>query len=61
MKKIKYKVPKTILEVRAVKRKLSREIEKLGWEGFHKKSMEMTKDFMERVEKARQEKLAAKR
>jgi len=58
---MKYKVPKTVLEVRAVKRKLSREIERLGWEGFHKKTAEETKEFMERVEKARLAKLAAKR
>lgn len=61
MKKIKYKEPKTLLEVRAVKQKLSREIEKLGWEGFYKKYRPKTELLMDSIEKARLEKLAGKR
>ena len=61
MKKIKYKEPKSLLEVRAWKRKVSREIEKLGLEGFHKKCQEVGGELMARIEKRRQEKLAAKR
>ena len=61
MKRLKYKEPKTLLEVRAVKYKLSKEIEKLGWEGFHKKCEEDGRDLMEKIEKARQGKLAGKR
>jgi hypothetical protein len=61
MKKIEYKEPKSLLEIRAVKRKLSREIEKLGWEGFRKKHQESTRAIMASIEKARQEKLAGKR
>ena len=61
MTKIKYKVPKTILEVRAVKLKLSREIEKLGMEAFREKYHKKTEAFVASIEKARQEKLAGKR
>jgi hypothetical protein len=61
MKKIKFKEPKSLLEVRAWKRKVSKEIEKLGWEGFHKRSETLGKDLRERIEKSRQEKLAVKR
>jgi hypothetical protein len=61
MKKIKYKEPKSLLEIRAVKYKLSREIEKLGWEGFHKKHRAKTEALMASIEKARLEKLAGKR
>jgi hypothetical protein len=61
MKRIKYKEPKSLLEIRAIKRKLSREIEKLGWDGFHKKSEEVTRELTARIEKARLQKLAAKR
>jgi hypothetical protein len=61
MKKIKYKEPKSLLEVRAWKHKVSREIEKLGWDGFHKKCQETAGDLMASIEKNRQEKLAAKR
>lgn len=61
MRGIKYKEPKSLLEIRAIKRKLSREIEKYGWEAFHKKSAEMTRDLSERIERARQAKLAGKR
>ena len=35
MRGIKYKEPKSLLEIRAIKRKLSREIERYGWEAFH--------------------------
>ena len=58
MKTIKYKEPKSLLEVRAVKRKLSMEIEKLGWEGFHKKYRPKIKSIMADIEKHRLEKLA---
>ena len=61
MKMIKYKEPKSLLEIRAIKRKLSKEIEKLGLAGFHKKCEETCGDLMERIEKRRQEKLAGKR
>jgi hypothetical protein len=61
MKKIKFKEPKSLLEVRAWKLKVSKEIEKFGWEGFHKKCQEHSGDLMARVEKARQEKLVGKR
>jgi hypothetical protein len=61
MKKIKFKEPKSLLEVREWKRKVSKEIEKLGWEGFHKKCEENSGELMARIEKARQEKLAGKR
>jgi len=61
MKKIKYKEPKSLLEVRAWKRKVSKNIEKLGWDGFRKKNREKTDAFMASIEKARQEKLTAKR
>lgn len=61
MKRIKYKEPKSLLEIRAIKRKLSKEIEKFGWDGFHKKTAEVTRELTERIEKARLEKLAAKR
>jgi hypothetical protein len=60
MIKTKYKVPKTILEVRAVKAKLSREMEKLGMEAFREKYRKKTEAFIATVEKARQEKLAGK-
>ena len=61
MKKIKYKEPKSLLEVRVWKRKISKEIETLGWEGFHKRCQEVGGDLMARIEKTRQEKLAVKR
>ena len=61
MKKIKFKEPKSLLEVRAWKRKVSKEIEELGWEGFHKRCQEVGGELMARIEKARQEKLAGKR
>ncbi len=55
------RVPETVREIRTVKLKLSKEIEKLGWDGFHKKAERECADLMVRVEKARLEKLAAKR
>ncbi len=61
MKKIKYTEPKSLLEVRAWKRKVPREIDRLGWEGFHKKCQEKSGDLIASSEKARQEKLARKR
>ena len=61
MTKIKYKTPKVILEVRAIKRKLSKEIERLGWEGFHEKCQKDCGELMARIENARQAKLAMKR
>ncbi len=61
MKKIKYKEPKSLLEIRAIKRKLFREIDRLGIAEFHKRSEILGKDLRERIEKARQEKLVGKR
>ena len=61
MKKIKYKEPKSLLEVRDWKRKVSHEIEELGWDGFHKKCQEKSGELMASIENARQEKLAGKR
>ncbi len=61
MRKIKYKEPKVILEVRTIKERLFKEYEKLGWEGFHKKCQEVGGDLMARVEKSRLAKLAGKR
>jgi len=61
MKKIKYKEPKSLLEVRSWKRKVSREIEKLGWDGFRKKKREKTEALMASIEQARQKRLAGKR
>ncbi len=57
---VKFKEPKSLLEVRAWKRKVSKEIEKLGWEGFHKKCEENSGELMASIEKARLQKLAAK-
>ncbi len=61
MRGIKYKETKSLLEIRAIKRKLSREIERIGLIEFHKRSEVMGKDLRDRIEKARQEKLAGKR
>jgi predicted RNase H-like HicB family nuclease len=61
MKTIKYHEPKNLLDVRAWKRKVSKEIETLGWAEFHKRSEIIGKDLRERIEKRRLEKLAAKR
>jgi hypothetical protein len=58
MRGIKYKEPKSLLEIRTIKRKLSREIERIGLSEFHKRSEVLGKDLRERIEKARQEKLA---
>lgn len=58
---IKYTEPKSLLEVRAWKRKVSGEIERLGWEGYRKKHRPKTEALMASIEKARQEKLAGKR
>lgn len=61
MKKIKFKEPKSLLEVRSWKRKVSREIERFGVVEFHKRSEILGKDLRERIEKRRQEKLTGKR
>jgi len=61
MKGIKYKEPKSLLEIRAIKRKLSREIERIGLAEFHKRSEVLGKELRDRIEKARQEKLAGRR
>ncbi len=61
MKKIKYKKPKSLLEVRAWKLKVSKEIDRLGWDGFHKKCQEQSGELMASIEKARLEKVAGKR
>jgi hypothetical protein len=59
MRKIKFKEPKSLLEVQAWKRKVSREIEKLGLVEFHKRSEELGKALRDRIEKARLAKLSA--
>ena len=61
MKAIKYKEPKSLLEIRAIKRKLSKEIERLGLAEFHKRSEVLGRELRERIEKARQENLAGRR
>jgi hypothetical protein len=61
MKKTNFKEPKSLLEVRAWKLKASKEIEKLGWVGFHKKCQEVGGDLMARIEARRLEKLALKK
>jgi|WetSurMetagenome_2_1015567.scaffolds.fasta_scaffold1464625_1 hypothetical protein len=61
MKGIKYKEPKSLLEIRAIKRKLSREVERIGFAEFHKRSEVIGKELRDRIEKARQEKLVGKR
>jgi hypothetical protein len=61
MKQIKkFKESKSILEVRAIKGRLFKEYEKLGWVGFHKKCQEVGGELMASIEKARQEKLTVK-
>ena len=61
MIKIKYKEPKSLLEVRAWKRKVSREIERVGLVEFHRRSEVLGRDLRERIEKRRQGKLAGKK
>jgi len=61
MKKAEYKEPKSLLEVREWKRKVSNHIERLGWTEFHKQSEKRCKELMDHIEAHRQEKLAAKR
>jgi hypothetical protein len=61
MKRIKYKEPKSLLEVRAWKLKVSKEIDRLGVLEFHKRSETIGKKLRERIEKHRQEKLAGKK
>ena len=61
MKKTKFREPKSLSEVREWKLKVSKEIEKLGLKEFHKRSEELGRGLRERVEKARREKLSAKR
>ncbi len=61
MRGIKYKEPKSLLEIRAIKRKLSMEIERIGLPEFHKRSEVLGKGLRDRIEKARLEKVAGKR
>lgn len=61
MRKINYKEPKSLLEVRGWKRKVSSEIEKLGWEGFHQKCEKTGGELMASIEKRRLGKLVGKR
>ena len=60
MKAFKYKEPKSLLEIRAIKRKLSKEIERIGLAEFHKRSEVIGKELRDRIEKARQEKLTGR-
>jgi hypothetical protein len=60
MKMIKYKEPKSLLEVRAWKQKVSKEIDRLGLAEFHRRSDLLGKDLRERIEKRRQAKLTKK-
>jgi hypothetical protein len=60
MKKIERKEPKSLLEIRAIKSKLFKEFETLGWDGFHKKCREVGGDLIASIEKRRKEKLAGR-
>lgn len=55
--KDKFVEPEGVLEVRAWKRKVSAEIERLGYDAFHAQSEKRNLDLYERIERARQAKL----
>ena len=57
IKNIRYKEPKSLLEVRKWKQKASAEIRRLGWQGFHKLAEESSREFRAGVEKKRLAKL----
>jgi hypothetical protein len=52
-----YKEPKSLLEIRAWKRKVSSEMNRLGIEEYNKRAEVRTRDLRERIEKRRKEKL----
>ncbi len=58
MKKIKYKEPEGVLEVREWKQEVSEEIAKYGWDGFHRKAAKTAKEFDRRVKELRRSKSA---
>lgn len=51
--------PQSLLEVREWKRKVSADIERLGYDEFHRQSEEKHRDLFERIEAARRAKLKA--
>ena len=53
----KFAEPKAVLEVLSWKRKVSADIERLGYDAFHKQSEKRHHDLFERIERARQAKV----